>query len=117
MRTLLVATGSKNKLVELQRLFPALRELFPNLPELPESESEEAQFRRTFQNGMRRLEDAVAALGGAKSLAGDVAFVDRFTNSGYFDVTATVTNYDDVRRLMDAGRINAAIQAVYREAK
>jgi ABC-2 type transport system permease protein len=37
------------------------------------------------------------------------AFVDRFTNSGYFDVTAVVAGYDDVRRLMDAGRINAAI--------
>ena len=37
------------------------------------------------------------------------AFVDRFTNSGYFDVTAVVTRYDDVRRLMDAGRISAAI--------
>lgn len=38
-----------------------------------------------------------------------VALVDRFTNSGYFDITAVVTNYDDVRRSMDAGRINAAI--------
>jgi ABC-2 type transport system permease protein len=38
-----------------------------------------------------------------------VAFVDRFTNSGYFDVTAVVTSYDGVRRLMDAGRINAAV--------
>ena len=30
---------------ELQRIFPALRDLFPELAELPESESEEARFR------------------------------------------------------------------------
>ncbi len=36
-------------------------------------------------------------------------FVDRFSNSGYFDVTEVVSGYDGIRRLMDAGRINVAI--------
>ncbi len=54
--------------------------------------AEEAQFRRTFANGMRRLEDSVASLvaGGSKTLTGDVAFQLHDTYGFPVDMTAEI---------------------------
>jgi alanyl-tRNA synthetase len=54
--------------------------------------AEEAQFRRTFANGMRRLEDAIAGLRAqnATSLAGDVGFQLHDTYGFPVDMTAEI---------------------------
>ena len=54
--------------------------------------AEEAQFRRTFANGMRRLEGAIEALrhGGTNVLAGDVAFQLHDTYGFPVDMTAEI---------------------------
>jgi alanyl-tRNA synthetase len=54
--------------------------------------AEEAQFRRTFANGMRRLEGAIEAVrhGGTNVLAGDVAFQLHDTYGFPVDMTAEI---------------------------